>query len=80
MLERTKRYTLIIGATVAVSVPYGQYFHPIPLEPRSGLPVVYGDALPNLDFIDDGFEQGYSDNYRRNMDKLVASSIKPVRK
>jgi len=80
MLHKIKHYTLIIGTTSAIAVPYGQYWHPIPLEPRTALPSYSGDALPNLDFTDNGFEIGYSDEYRNDMNRLVSSVVKPKRK
>jgi len=74
--KEIKRYSLTICITAIISVTYGQYWQPNPLFLPTALPNAKGDALPNMDFDDDF---GYTQDFRDNMDKLIASSVKPKR-
>ena len=60
---------LIIGVLI------GQFMHPIPLVKSTALPKYSkNDALP-YDINDSGFEIGYTDQERNDMDNLIKEAI-----
>lgn len=77
LLRKVYNYTKILLITFISGIIIGQYYCPIPLVKKTALPHFSGDALPDMDFSDDSF--GYTMKDRKDMDKLVASSIKPKR-
>ena len=60
---------------LTIGVLIGQFMHPIPLVKPTALPKYsMNDALP-YDINDSGFEIGYTDQERNDMDNLIKEAI-----